>query len=772
MLLDKLTQNAKQLLVTVSIDENSNEIETQTAASLIKALQKSPGLASIILKNISKISYDRGKHINIEHLLKEAFFQASKLEHSYVGTEHILLAILKLVGSEDFEDVKQQLLEMNLFPRALNILSDKKDSVIMDSFSKNLNKSILKAYSEPLLARSELDKVISVLFKKENANVLLVGDPGVGKKSLIQLLAQSINTLEIPTLLAGYQVIEFDLMGYLTSLANKGSIEQSLSLLEEELKSQKRVILVLKSFQNMFVSTTAGVGIPILLPLFKDLLENIDINFIVTMSASVYDRLEMDNAQILESFTVVEVQEPSESETLKMMRVKAETLSEFHNVRISDQLIKYIYDTAKSNDMSMSFPQKGIDLMDSACAHLLVRKNRVPADYKEYVDETISIMEKIHDLTDAGDYEGALSLQNRIQKLDKQLSALEDQMVYSDPLKLLKTDIDEAFTDLDINLLSPDVDTKYLSKLDNKIKRKLIGQDAAIETVVKGLIRARLGLRDKNRPLGNFLFLGPTGVGKTELAKILAKYAFGFDEKTHLIRLDMSDFSEKHTVARLIGSPPGYIGYNDGGELTSKIALNPESIVLFDEIEKAHPDVLNILLQITEEGELADSKGNSFDFSHSIIILTSNLGTEILHNKEIGFKDSIKTGDDASVERHLKENLKKILKPELLNRFDEVIVFRRLNKKDQFKVLEILLEEVDTRLKAQEVYLTVTKKVKEILLELGYSQEYGARSLRRIVEKELLDKVAEILLETTERPIFLKTYIDSEGRSLIVKPKK
>lgn len=769
MSLQNLTQNAKQFFTTISFGVNSEAIEVLKADNIYKELKRSSGLASVIIKSAKKIKYNTKKEVNIEHLLKEAYFQAASLEHSYVGTEHILLSLLKLVDSPDYEVIKAQLLGMNLFPRALNLLTDKKESVILESFSENLTKSLARSYTEPLLSRPELNKIISVLFKKENANVLLVGEPGVGKRSLLQLLAHSINTLDIPTLLAGYQVIEFDLMGYLTSIANKGSIEQSFSLLEEELKSQKRLILVLKNFQNMFISTTAGVGIPILLPLFKDLLQNADVSFIVTMNASVYDRLEMDNAQILDTFTVVEVSEPSEVEILKMMHVKATTLEEFHNVKISPQLIKYVYETAKNNETGISFPQRGIDLLDSACAHLLVRKSRVPREYKTFVDESISTMEKLYALTSAGNYDEAIKLQGKLDKIDTKLNLLEDKMIFSSALKLTKEDVDTAFLDLEVNLLSPEVDTKYLSRLDETIKKELVGQDAAIEAVVKGLIRARLGLRDKNRPIGNFLFLGPTGVGKTELAKILSKHAFGKDGKNHLIRLDMSDFSEKHTVARLIGSPPGYVGYNDGGELTSKISLNPESIVLFDEIEKAHPDVLNILLQITEEGELSDSKGTTFDFSKAIIILTSNLGTEILHNKEIGFKESIKTGDDSVVEKHLKENLKRILKPELLNRFDDIIVFRRLTKSDQLKVLELLLNEVDKRLVAQDVFLNVSKKAKEVLLNSGYSQEYGARSLRRVIEKELLDKVAELLLDSYQKPLYLKTKVSKDKLEVHIK---
>jgi ATP-dependent Clp protease ATP-binding subunit ClpC len=341
---------------------------------------------------------------------------------------------------------------------------------------------------------------------------------------------------------------------------------------------------------------------------------------------------------------------------------------------------------------------------------------------------------------------------------------MESVIFTSDRLKLSVTDVIDAMEELDLGKRSTSkaADLNTLSRLASKIKRRIIGQDAAIDAVVKSLIRSKLGLRTKKRPLGNFLFLGPTGVGKTELAKVLAEEFFGSGS---VIRLDMTDFAEKHTVARLVGAPPGYVGYGEGGELTQKIETKPDSVVLFDEIEKAHPDVLNILLQIMEEGELSDAKGGIFDFSKSIIILTSNLGTEIVHNGGISFDEKVL--ENKNIEERLKSNLKKILKPELLNRFDEQVVFSRISKENQLEIIDLLVKEVEQTLLRQNVFLKVNQKAREILLKVGYSEEYGARSLRRTLERELLDKIAEILLVKKDRPLRIKTSVRNGVMSLV-----
>ena len=383
------------------------------------------------------------------------------------------------------------------------------------------------------------------------------------------------------------------------------------------------------------------------------------------------------------------------------------------------------------------------------------------------MNQSLDYLSSIDSNVEAGNYDMAIKTKERLKTLDDEMTLHEERIFTPKKLKLSVAVVEEAYESISqgSNTDGGKTDVTKLTGLSESVKKRVIGQDEAVDTVVRSLIRARLGLRSTKRPLGNFLFLGPTGVGKTELAKVLADEFFG--DKS-LIRLDMSDFSEKHNVARLVGAPPGYIGYGDGGELTTKIENNPDSVVLFDEIEKAHPDVLNILLQITEEGELTDARGSAFDFSKSVVILTSNLGTGILHNEGIGFSKEIIT--DKKAEDRLLRNLRKILKPELLNRFDELIVFKSLSKEARVRVINLFISDIQNSLRNQTIRLYVNGKVKDYLLSKGYSKEYGARSLRRTVEKELLDRIAEYLLEHNERP--LRLYAKLKAKRVVITKKE
>ncbi len=751
MPLHRLTKRAKYVITQLS-DE-----KVVKSAEIVTLLTKSAGLAGLLLKNFPKAKINKRVAIDVNQLVTEAYYQSSKLEHPYVGTEHLLLSLLKITKSPDYEKVKENLLSTNLFPKALKVLNPaKKDNLLIDAYGVDLSRNLYKLYKEPLVERKELEQLVSVFLKKENSNALIVGDMGVGKNSLINLLVRDIASLDVPPHLAGYRVIEFDLMNYISSLASKGNIDFTLMQLHEELQSLNRVILSIKNFESLFIPTGSGVGIPAIFPALRDTLESSGVNFIATISSSVYDRITADNDHIFQNFTIIEVPEPGEQKTLEILHTKASALEEFHNIKMEPGVIDYVYDSSLEHIHHIKFPQKGINLLDAACARVLVKKSKVPEGYKNLVDKTMMLFEAMDKSLDKGNYEEAAVHQDKIREYEKKLTSYEDKMVTSSPVVLTKQDIDDTLREMNMTKSQDEeVDTQLLSDLSQRIKKEIIGQDEAVDSVARALIRSKLGLRPKKRPIGSFLFLGPTGVGKTELAKVLSQHAFGGVGFNHLIRLDMSDFSEKHTVARLVGAPPGYVGYNEGGELTQKIELQPNSVVLFDEIEKAHPDVLNILLQIMEEGELSDAKGHVFDFSRAVIILTSNLGTEILHNQEIGFTESIATAEEETIAKNLKQNLKKILKPELINRFDEVIVFKRLTKQDQMRVLDLLLKEVDKNLKEQQISLRLNKSAKDHLLKLGYSKEYGARSLRRVVERNLLDEVAKVLLQNSVRPLKL-----------------
>ncbi len=737
MSIQKLSQRAKEVLL--NIPTGTKKRKKTAVGNILDSINQSAGVGSALSKAVQKLNVDRSKEVDIARLIKDAYYQSIKMDSTYVGTEHLL--------------------RMNIFPGSMKSVERGKRTPVLDSFGENLNQKLFRDAERPIMFRDEYNSLVSVLLQKKNPNVLLVGDPGVGKRSLIELLTRNINTMDVPPLLAGYQVIEFDVISFMTSILNKGGSDFGLMALTDEIKSVGRVILSIKNFQNLFFATSAGFTVPMFYSMLRTSLENADIRVIATINSSLYDKLVTDNENILDNFSIIDVEEPQEQDTLKLLELNASYLGKFHKVIISKEVTEYVYKRAKEDLKITKFPQKGLDLLDQACARLTMKKGKLPSRYKHLIDKTFLLAQKLDKNIELGDFDRALKSRNEIRKTEDNLIRVEEIALAGPRLTLTTVEVDEALEDMGFikNRAYEDVNVDFLTDISAKIKERIIGQNAAVDTVVKSLIRSKLGLRSKKRPLGNFLFLGPTGVGKTELAKVLSQVAFD----NSIIRLDMSDFSEKHTVARLVGAPPGYIGYGEGGELTQKIETKPDSVVLFDEIEKAHPEVLNILLQIMEEGELSDAKGNTFDFSKAVIILTSNLGTELIQGTGIGFDEQIL--NDEKVEDRLKINLKKILKPELINRFDEVVVFRRLNSKDQLQVLNLLIKDIVKTLKLQKIGLKVGTKAKKYLLTKGYSDEYGARSLRRVLEKELLDRVAEVLLKKKERPLLLTAGTDGKN---------
>lgn len=754
MSLDRLTERAREVLVAVqatvtktssvkSRNQSKATIDSDyiIASTIFDTLQKSDGVGGRIISTLPAISYTKTKKISMERLVKEAFFQSLKFQHTYVGTEHLLMALLKICKSKDAEKVRQAALQLSTFPASGRTVEAESSTPLLAMYGEN---STYQSYlsREEYVYRDELNAIVAVLLQKQNPNPLIVGEAGVGKDALIGLLIRRINSLDVPPKVLGYQVISLDLIQFIAGVFNKGiNLDQSISALLDEIRGLGRVILHIKNFQNIFIPTNSGVAVPLIYSLFKAGLARSDIKIIATMDFAIYDKLNTENASLISNFTVIDLNEPTEKQTLRVMQSRAKQLEDYHNIKIPQLVIAYAYKKAKVLESDTKFPQRGIDLLDKACSKLILKESKVPERYKDLIDDTILLAGKIDSSIEKGDYTSALKHRHSLEKVEHKLSTDEKTMFLSNKLVLTEQIVDVAVADEELSHSTP-LPLDDLKTLQDRMKKRIVGQDKAIEVVVKSLIRSKLGLNSKKRPVGSFLFLGPTGVGKTELAKVLAEEAFGAGS---LIRLDMADFGEKHTVARLVGAPPGYVGYGETGELTRKIDLKPQSVVLFDEIEKAHPEVLNILLQIMEEGQLVDAVGTAFNFNEAVVVLTSNLGTEILHRKDIGFKSELVSED--SVESRLQQNLKKSLKPELINRFDEIIVFRRLSRPSQAKIVNILVNDFKEGLKAKRIILTVDSSVKDHLLDTGFSQEFGARALRRKVEKELIDRVAEFLLD-------------------------
>lgn len=746
--LNQLSQRAQAVLLGLKAQTKPS------AEKIISLIEEVSGIGSVLLKTFPPANLKKSIKIDPPKLVKEAYYQAIKLENPYVGTEHLLLATLKLTDSRDYDRMKLELVKIGVFPNIIPGVADKRTPVL-DIYSQNLNHKAIRELDKPTVFREDYHALVSALLQQHNSNVLLVGDDGVGKEGLVELLARNTNSLDVPVPLIGYQVVQFDLLSFMTSILSKGAGDFGLAGLVEELKGQRRIIVYLKDLQNVFFSTVTGFAVPLFFTMLKAAIENANIRIVASMNNGLYDRISAENDHILNGFTVIEVNEPDEATTLNILAANANYLASFHNVEIPTSVIKYVYIKAREEVGEVKFPVKGLHLLDQACTRLLVKKSKVPERYKTLVDKTFLLARKMDKQVGDMTYDEAVKTRKALKKIEDKLTLIEGDFINPKPCRLATLEVDEALEDFGVegdgSVEMSGVTLRSLNSLASRIKRRIIGQDEAVDALVKALVRAKLGLRPRKRPVGSFLFLGPTGVGKTELAKVLADEELG--EKS-LIRLDMSDFAEKHTVARLVGAPPGYVGYGEGGQLTERISQRPASVVLFDEIEKAHPDVLNILLQILEEGELADAKGSVFDFSKSIIILTSNLGTELLHDPQIGFGNEVVP--DEAVKGRLKLHLKKNLRAELLNRLDEIIIFARLSGENQLRVINLLIDEVSHVLAKQKVQVKVSKSAKNYLLGVGYSEEYGARSLRRTIEREFLDRIAQILLESKKRPLVVK----------------
>lgn len=607
LVLDKLTEKAKDVLLELS----KNNSSSKDAKSVLEVITNSAGIGNVLIRNLPKFKIDLNTSIDLNNLVQEAFYQSFKLKTSYVGTEHLLLALLKLSGIGNLNPYIKELLKLNSFPSFVKIVESQKRTPVLDAFGINLNKKMLSE-NQKLLARNEVDVLVSILLQKDNFSPLIVGDLGVGKRSLVELFVKRLVDNEVPTVLLDTTVFEIDIVGFISSFSNKEGLEYGISSLTEELENFDKVILYFKNFQSIFVPTQGGLTVPLAFSMIHDQLKELNVKIISVMNTPVYEKVVAENEHVLDGFSTLVLEEPSEELNKKIVKEKLFDLTKFHNIKVSENVASYALEKARELKNSR-FPKKSVDLLDQAFTKVLLKNSKVPVKHKNFIKKKNILLNDFNSYIDESSFSEALRIKTKLDKINTRLQDSYNSIKSSRNLILTTDEIDEVLDDMgNLRIGLKNQDFSYLSNLSKNLKKIIIGQDRAIDIVVKSLIKSRLGLRNSKKPLGNFLFLGPTGVGKTEFARALASEFYG---PNSLIRLDMSDFAEKHSVARLVGAPPGYIGYGEGGELTEKIDKNPPSVVLFDEIEKAHPDVLNILLQIMEEGELVDARGQTFDFS-------------------------------------------------------------------------------------------------------------------------------------------------------------
>ena len=698
-------------------------------------------------------------------VLDTAASEAEKLKMPEIGTEHILISILK----DADEDICSLLRNKNIKTEALIIEMlvatgmNKKEinkylkSVLGPDDGKGKGKSMLQTYCrdlteeakrmklDPVIGRqSEIVRVMQILGRRSKNNACLVGEPGVGKTAIVEGLAQLIEKKNVPSSLADKRIMSLDLAAMLAGTRYRGDFEERLKNTINELKANPDVILFIDELHTL-IGAGGAEGTHDAANVFKPALSRGELHVIGATTLEEYRKyIEKDEA-LERRFQPVTVEEPTSEETLEILRGLRSVYEQYHNVSITDEAIEAAVELSVRYINDRFLPDKAIDLMDEAASR--VKLGSIPKDFAyEYSSESIWFMKRLMDESlSERDIKQASLMRRNLNRYEKQKTS-----EVSDEIKEITPDdiaaVVSTWTKIPVNRLSESEQSKLLS-LDKKLHERVVGQDEAVSVVTKAIRRSRSGLRNPDRPIGTFLFLGPTGVGKTELSKALAEALFG-DEK-NLIRVDMSEYMEKHSVSKMVGSPPGYVGYDEGGQLSEKVRRNPYSVILFDEVEKAHPDVFNILLQVFDDGIITDAQGRRVDFKNTIIIMTSNLGADkIIDPKQIGFvTDDSKERSYNEMKERVMEEVKKLFKPEFLNRLDDTIVFKALTEEQIMEIAELMIAELKDRLmKNLGVKLSYGSRLKKFIYERGYDKDYGARPLRRAVVQYVEDPLSELLL--------------------------
>ncbi|MBI2009121.1 ATP-dependent Clp protease ATP-binding subunit [Candidatus Saccharibacteria bacterium] len=704
--------------------------------------------------------------------LKMAWEIAQDFNQDYCGTEHILYSILgqknarattllrdMSVDVDRLSAEVEQFLNRQQFEeedRAIGTSrrrgrNGKKST--LEFFGTNMTELARQGKLDPVVGReAQIKRVITILNRRTKNNPVLIGEPGVGKTAIVEGIAQRIVNEEVPDSLLDKRIITLDLAGMIAGTKYRGEFEDRLKKVIAELEGDKSTIIFIDEL-HLIVGAGAAEGSMDAGNILKPSLARGKIHMVGATTTDEYTRYIEKDAALERRLQPVKVPEATSAETLAILKGLRKYYEEFHGVKVNDEVLADTVGFARRYINDRYMPDKAIDLLDETSAYLRVNKGKTPPQLRQLQKELKLVNTRIDDAVDSEDYEKAAREKQKASQINDNIKELETTHKTGKPITLTSDDVAETvarMTGVPVTKVIRS-EAKYLVNLEKNLSKYVIGQDEAVETVARAVRRSRSGISSEKRPIGSFFFLGPTGVGKTELARVLAREFFGSQEA--LVKIDMSEFGEHHTVARLVGAPAGYVGYDDGGQLTDKIRRQPYSVVLFDEIEKAHPDVFNMLLQILEDGVLSDAKGRKIDFTNTIVIMTSNIGAEKLQ-KEGSFGFSAAGSDlnnlndlhDVNKSKVL-DDLKKIMRPELLNRIDKVIVFRALTKKDALQILDLQLDDLRARLVKKGIGLQVTKAAKEHLLEQGYDVQNGARPMRRLLQETLEDAIAAGMLE-------------------------
>ena len=703
----------------------------------------------------------------MKRVVEISFLEAKKLGNSFIGTEHLLLAILKETDSV----ASRILLDLNVdiqsvFNDVIKIVSDEtigltkekkkvnnySQTPTLNQFGKDLTEEAINGKLDPIIGRErEIDRIIQILSRRTKNNPCLVGEPGVGKTAVVEGLAERIIDGEVPESLKNKRVVSLDISSMVAGAKYRGDFEERFKKSLDEIKKSLNVILFIDEIHTI-VGAGAAEGAIDAANILKPLLARAEIQVIGATTLEEYRKYIEKDAALERRFQSVSVEEPTKDETIEILKGIRDKYEAHHKVKITDLALDAAIDLSSRYINDRYLPDKAIDLMDEAASRVKLDALVAPKEVKKIEEKIQEIIKEKEDAINNQDFESAAKLRDREQKENKKLKKIKqdwEQKNQISYIEVTENDIAEVlsvWTGIPVNKLT-ETETKRLKELESELHKRVIGQDDAIVSVSKAIRRGRVGLKDPKRPVGSFIFLGPTGVGKTETCKALAQALFG-NENT-MIRIDMSEYMEKHTVSKLIGSPPGYVGFEEGGQLTEKVRRKPYSLVLFDEIEKAHPDVFNILLQILDDGRLTDSQGKVIDFKNTVIIMTSNIGARLISDKkEIGFAGN--QNEDKNYEK-LKNNvmseLKREFKPEFLNRVDDIIVFKQLTENEISQIVDIMLNMTMERLKDKKIKIKVSEKLKNEIVKKGFEPIYGARPIKRAIQNMIEDTLAEAILD-------------------------
>jgi ATP-dependent Clp protease ATP-binding subunit ClpC len=730
-----------------------------------------------------------------KRVLELSLEEARQLGHNYIGTEHLLLGlirenegvaarVLENLGVVFLSKLRTQVIRSLGEAAEVSVGSNSQNrskTPTLDEFGTNLSQKAEEGRLDPVVGREkEIERVIQILGRRTKNNPILIGEPGVGKTSIAEGLAQRIVAKDVPDILEDKKVVTLDIGLLVAGTKYRGEFEERLKKIMEEVRSNSNVILVIDEVHTL-IGAGAAEGAIDAANILKPALARGELQCIGATTIDEFRKHIEKDAALERRFQPVMVGEPSVDETIEILFGLRERYEKHHKLTIKDEAIRAAAKLADQYIADRFLPDKAIDLIDEAGSRVRLMNSQLPPAAKELDRELRELLKEKDASVRNQDFEKAGQLRDREMEIKTQISLIaknKDEKnkisVNRGEICVTEEDIAEivgAWTGIPVNKLTKS-ESEKLMNMEETLHSRIIGQNEAVIAVSRAIRRARVGLKNPNRPIASFIFSGPTGVGKTELTKALASYFFGSVES--MVRLDMSEFMERHTVSKLIGSPPGYVGYSEGGQLTEAVRRRPYSVVLFDEVEKAHPDVFNLLLQIFEDGRLTDSKGRTIDFKNTLLIMTSNIGSKVIEKGGggLGFEFSQDQTDSQynRIKLLVNEELKQYFRPEFLNRLDEIIVFRQLTKDEVAQIAEIMLREVFERIAKKGIHLEVTEKFKGRLIDEGFNPSYGARPLRRAVQRMLEDSLAEeVLSGRIGEGDTIVIDADDNGKALILK---